>query len=451
MSRKPVYISRKKQKTETKKVTYYGEAIQKTSSNGLTNCPLGGLLKRTTASQPETVGTRKADWSLPAWNRDLGLKTLIENPRLSADRETSTQGRELLQGRKFLLTPTGPSGICESKHFSCNLSAHKETVKLKSETGSVKSDVPVLKRSYLDERKGEMIQDFCPSMSAAERKTISGKNGTSAKNKPVGKTNSQPRELPSAAMGMPQPMQIDGSNWPHDGAEVLDSELKMEVDIIIKSVTDRSARNIQDHSFREGQNDELSGERNRSAPANDYQLIPERIPQPTEDFEMEKRNVAEELPFIAANPKELAAPSSKKLKTGTLLNFARVIPRLPRNPQAVPPKDGQDNNATQDISHKADVSSTSPQKKISPTKKGCSKLGNHKELDRRNVLCPVPGCKNFNGRGFRRKGISDHLMGQHFFDLKKTSPNYSAVYELLKTLDRNICVTCQRISKRSTE
>ena len=124
LSRKPVYISRKKQKTETKKVTYYGEAIQKTSSNGLTNCPLGGLLKRTTVSQPETGGTRKADWSLPAWNRDLGLKTLIENPGLSADRETSTQGRELLQGRKFLLTPTGLSGMCESKYFSCNLSRY---------------------------------------------------------------------------------------------------------------------------------------------------------------------------------------------------------------------------------------------------------------------------------------------------------------------------------------
>ena len=34
----------------------------------------------------------------------------------------------------------------------------------------------------------------------------------------------------------------------------------------------------------------------------------------------------------------------------------------------------------------------------------------------RNVHCPIPGCGNYGGKGFRRNGITKHLMGQHSAD-----------------------------------
>ena len=162
---------------------------------------------------------------------------------------------------------------------------------------------------------------------------MSGKNVTNANHKLVCKTNSEPHALPNATMAMPQLMLIDDNNWRQDGANDVDSELKMEVDTNTESITDRDARDNHDHSCRHGQNGDLPGEQNRYAPTYEHKPVPERIHQPTEDFEMGKANIAEEIPFIASKLKEMVASSSRKLKTGTLLNFVRVMPKLPRNPR----------------------------------------------------------------------------------------------------------------------
>ena len=71
-------------------------------------------------------------------------------------------------------------------------------------------------------------------------------------------------------------------------------------------------------------------------------------------------------------------------------------------------------------------------------------------LDIRNVLCPIPGCKNKGGKGFRRVGISKHIMGQHPKDLERSSVNFSLVDSFLRSLGRKICVICNRIKIRCT-
>ena len=73
------------------------------------------------------------------------------------------------------------------------------------------------------------------------------------------------------------------------------------------------------------------------------------------------------------------------------------------------------------------------------------------QIDSRNLLCPIPSCGNFGGRGYRRNRISTHLMGQHPADLNTTSKNYSLVSNFLKPLDRRICVGCDKIYMRITE
>ena len=72
------------------------------------------------------------------------------------------------------------------------------------------------------------------------------------------------------------------------------------------------------------------------------------------------------------------------------------------------------------------------------------------KMDCRNVLCPVPGCGNRKGRGFRRGGICGHLMRQHPDDLMKNSLNYTSIYRLLDSMDKRICNECRRITKRYT-
>ena len=68
-----------------------------------------------------------------------------------------------------------------------------------------------------------------------------------------------------------------------------------------------------------------------------------------------------------------------------------------------------------------------------------------------NIWCPIPGCSNWGGRGYRRSnGISKHLKGQHAEDHKKSSPNFPIVSSLLESLERRICLTCSRITKRCT-
>ena len=72
------------------------------------------------------------------------------------------------------------------------------------------------------------------------------------------------------------------------------------------------------------------------------------------------------------------------------------------------------------------------------------------ELDDRNVLCPVSGCGNWGGKGFRRDGISKHLMSQHYQDLKKNSRRYDSICRFLSSMDKRICIECSRITMRYT-
>ena len=72
------------------------------------------------------------------------------------------------------------------------------------------------------------------------------------------------------------------------------------------------------------------------------------------------------------------------------------------------------------------------------------------QIGSRNLLCAIPSCGNWGGRGFRRSGISKHVMGQHPTDLKRTSPNYLVVTKFWKPLDSKICVACNKITMRYT-
>ena len=72
-------------------------------------------------------------------------------------------------------------------------------------------------------------------------------------------------------------------------------------------------------------------------------------------------------------------------------------------------------------------------------------------IDPRNVFCPVSGCRNYGGKGFRRGGISKHIESQHANSLKKTSADFTSVSEMLKSFDKKICVICSKISKRCTQ
>ena len=72
-------------------------------------------------------------------------------------------------------------------------------------------------------------------------------------------------------------------------------------------------------------------------------------------------------------------------------------------------------------------------------------------VDFQNIFCPIPGCGNWGGRGFRRSRIRKHLMGQHPNDLVKDSPNYLMVSTFLEPLDRKVCVACNRIYMRCTD
>ena len=68
----------------------------------------------------------------------------------------------------------------------------------------------------------------------------------------------------------------------------------------------------------------------------------------------------------------------------------------------------------------------------------------------RNIDCPILGCKNRGGKGFRRNGISKHIMGQHSDSLLKSSDNYQLICKLLDQFDRKVCVGCNKITKRCT-
>ena len=74
-----------------------------------------------------------------------------------------------------------------------------------------------------------------------------------------------------------------------------------------------------------------------------------------------------------------------------------------------------------------------------------------KPIDVRNIFCPIPGCGNWGGRGFRRSRISKHLIGPHSADLVKDSPNYLMISKFLEAQDGIICVACKRIFMRCTD
>ena len=78
------------------------------------------------------------------------------------------------------------------------------------------------------------------------------------------------------------------------------------------------------------------------------------------------------------------------------------------------------------------------------------KCNSNAPLDSRNILCPVPGCKNQGGKGFRRNGIGNHIMGQHPDALTKTSKDYDLICKVLRPYDKKICAGCNKITKRYT-
>ena len=120
------------------------------------------------------------------------------------------------------------------------------------------------------------------------------------------------------------------------------------------------------------------------------------------------------------------SPEKKKGKTNTLLDFFEVLP-----------------NAVQD-----GVSNYTAGKWERRINRGSSCLTKPKfKLEKGNVLCPVPGCGNQGGKGFRRDGVSKILMGRkHFADLARNSANYNLICQFLESINRHICVTCNRIT-----
>ena len=94
------------------------------------------------------------------------------------------------------------------------------------------------------------------------------------------------------------------------------------------------------------------------------------------------------------------------------------------------------------------VSSFDPRKKARRFKISAKPEEAH--IDGRNVSCPIPGCRNQGGKGFRRQGVTKHIMGQHSDNLKKTSGNYDLLCTWLDTFDWKVCANCNKITKRCT-
>ena len=126
------------------------------------------------------------------------------------------------------------------------------------------------------------------------------------------------------------------------------------------------------------------------------------------------------------------SPPKKKLRTNTLLDFVKVMPKAP---------DGFAKKLfARESKNQGDTIIGVSSRRVTegPT-------------DTRNIFCPIPGCGNWGGRGFRRSRVSKHLMGQHPADLLKNSPNYAMISTFLEPLERKICVACNRIFMRCTE
>ena len=91
---------------------------------------------------------------------------------------------------------------------------------------------------------------------------------------------------------------------------------------------------------------------------------------------------------IPGNPPVLKV---MKPKAKTLLDFVRVLPK---------PRDGD-----------GGLSSLSTGQSEKSKTVGWTKGVNPNKMDSRNISCPITGCKNFGGRGYRRLGISNHPIG----------------------------------------
>ena len=124
--------------------------------------------------------------------------------------------------------------------------------------------------------------------------------------------------------------------------------------------------------------------------------------------------------------------STKKREPKTVLDWVTINPRVPGKGKIA------------QVTNKIEIHED--RKTLVETKEEIND-----EIDRRNVRCPVPGCGNQKGKGFRRNGISKHLTGQHQADLEKGSVNNKLISELLKSLDKKICSGCRTITKRFTE
>ena len=86
--------------------------------------------------------------------------------------------------------------------------------------------------------------------------------------------------------------------------------------------------------------------------------------------------------------------STEKRKTGTMLDFVTLNPKASQRGNRA----WVTNRKEAPRVRKAGVETTDVIKD---------------RIDWRNVHCPIPGCGNRGGKGFRRNGITKHLSGQH--------------------------------------
>ena len=80
-------------------------------------------------------------------------------------------------------------------------------------------------------------------------------------------------------------------------------------------------------------------------------------------------------------PKKSLNPPAKRLRTNTLLNFVKVMPKAPNN-----------------FSSKFFAREPKPQDYMITS--GLTGKVKKAQIDTRNVFCPLPGCRNWGGRGF---------------------------------------------------
>ena len=164
----------------------------------------------------------------------------------------------------------------------------------------------------------------------------------------------------------------------------------------------------------------------------DHQSTYANLQKNAEDWEMEEIFAAPNISKADKQSKKLN-PTTKQRRTTTLfdLNFVQVLSKAP-----------------------GDVASPQLSNMLENTNHEKTRLLTEKTarepIDSRNIFCPVPGCGNQGGIGYRRGGLNKHLMGQHSVDLEKTGQNYALISRLLTSLEKRICPTCKIITKGYT-